>query len=110
MILEEGEFLINSIEIFLSSIIGNIVSNIAFHALENESAIIELYKKDSFIVAEFKNYYQAQDSNFNLGLDFCKKLAQSAKINMNLSKTKNTVFVKLKIPTPKNLKRQIVRI
>ncbi|MBQ7287038.1 MAG: hypothetical protein IJW73_04680 [Candidatus Gastranaerophilales bacterium] len=110
MILDDEIYLVNSIEIFLSSIIGNIVSNIAFHALENESAIIELYKKDSFIVAEFKNYYQAQDSNFNLGLDFCKKLAQSAKINMNLSKTKNTVFVKLKIPTPKNLKRQIVRI
>ena len=110
MILDDEIYLVNSIEIFLSSIIGNIVSNIAFHALENESAIIELYKKDSFIVAEFKNYYQAQDSNFNLGLDFCKKLAQSAKINMNLSKTKNTVFVKLKIPIAKNLKRQIVRI
>ena len=110
MILDDEIYLVNSIEIFLSSIIGNIVSNIAFHALENESAIIELYKKDSFIVAEFKNYYQAQEGNFNLGLDFCKKLAQSAKINMNLSKTKNTVFVKLKIPIAKNLKRQIVRI
>ena len=110
MILDDEIYLVDSIEIFLSSIIGNIVSNIAFHALENENAIIELYKKDSFIVVEFKNYYQAQDSNFNLGLDFCKKLAKSTKIDINLSKTKNTVFVKLKIPVPKNLKRQIVRI
>ena len=110
MILEEGEFLINSIEIFLSSIIGNIVSNIAFHASSNENAIIELYWQNDSIVAEFRNYYNEKTQDFNLGLDFCRELANLTKINLKYSKTKDMVLVKLKIPTLKNLKRQIINV
>ena len=40
MVLDGEFYLVQSIEIFLSSIIGNIIYNIAFHATENESAII----------------------------------------------------------------------
>ena len=104
-ILEEGEFLIESIEIFLSSIIGNIISNIAFHASSNENAVIELYWQDNCIIAEFRNYYNQKNNNFNLGLEFCKELTGLTKINLKFSKTKDMVFVKLKIPTLKNLKR-----
>lgn len=110
MILEEGEFLINSIEIFLSSIIGNIISNIAFHAMKNENAIIELYWQNDSIIAEFRNYYSEKTQDFNLGLDFCRELANLTKINLKYSKTKDMVLVKLKIPTLKNLKRQIVNV
>ena len=56
MILDDCEYCTNSIEIFLSSIIGNIISNIAFHAMHNANAIIELYKKDNAIIAEFRGY------------------------------------------------------
>ncbi len=110
MILDDCEYCTNSIEIFLSSIIGNIISNIAFHAMHNANAIIELYKKDNAIIAEFRNYYNNEDENFNLGLDFCRELANITKINVKYSKTKDMVLVKLKIPTLKNLKRQIVGI
>ena len=110
MILEEGEFLINSIEIFLSSIIGNIISNIAFHAMKNENAIIELYWQNDSIIAEFRNHYSEKTQDFNLGLDFCRELANLTKINLKYSKTKDMVLVKLKIPTLKNLKRQIVNV
>ena len=104
-ILDEGDFLVNSIEIFLSSIIGNIISNIAFHGLQKSDATIELYKKDNYIVAEFRNLYNQKTSDFNLGLDFCKDLAICTKTNLKFSKTKDTVCVKLKIPTLKCLKR-----
>ncbi len=110
MILDECDFLTNSIEIFLSSIIGNIISNIAFHASCNENAQIELYKQDENIVAEFRNYYENKDNNFNMGLDFCRELALLTKINLKFSKTKETVCVKLKIPISKKSKRQIVNI
>ncbi|MBE7707997.1 MAG: hypothetical protein E7Z88_04730 [Cyanobacteria bacterium SIG27] len=110
MILDESDFSTNSIEIFLSSIIGNIISNIAFHASCNENAQIELYKQDENIVAEFRNYYEKKDNNFNMGLDFCRELALLTKINLKFSKTKETVCVKLKIPISKKLKRQIVNI
>lgn len=110
MILDDDDFQINSIEIFLSSIIGNIISNIAFHACDNENATIELYKKDKYIIAEFRNYYNCKNDNFNLGLDFCHELAILTKINLKFTKTKDMVSVKLKIPTLKNLKRQIVGI
>jgi len=110
MILDESDFSTNSIEIFLSSIIGNIISNIAFHASCNENAQIELYKQDENIVAEFRNYYENKDNNFNMGLDFCRELALLTKINLKFSKTKETVCVKLKIPISKKLKRQIVNI
>lgn len=110
MILEEEEYNTDSIEIFLSSIIGNIVSNMAFHAANNENAIIELYKKDNCIFAEFRNYYCENNDNFNLGLDFCRELAALTKISLKFSKTKDMVFVKLKIPALKTLKRHIVGI
>ena len=110
MILEETDFCVNSIEIFISSIIGNIVSNIAFHASENENAVIELYRQNNNIIAEFKNFYSNKTQDFNLGLSFCKELAIATKINLKYSKTKDTVLVKLKIPTLKNLKRQIINI
>ena len=41
----DSECKINSIPIFLSSIIGNLISNIAFHASPDTTASIELYKK-----------------------------------------------------------------
>lgn len=110
MILQEDEFLVNSIEIFLSSIIGNIVSNIAFHAKSNDSAVIELYSQGEFVIAEFRNYYTNKDNNFNMGLEFCRELAMLTKINLKFSKTKDTVCAKLKIPIYKNLKRQIINI
>ncbi|MBQ4647026.1 MAG: HAMP domain-containing histidine kinase [Candidatus Gastranaerophilales bacterium] len=112
MILDDDNYKTNSIEIFLSSIIGNIISNMAFHASNNENAIIELYKKDNCIIAEFRNYYNEKNNNFNLGLDFCRELAMLTKINLKFCKTKNTVVVKLKIPTlnNKNLKGRIVNV
>lgn len=101
MILDDDNYNIHSIEIFLSSIIGNIVSNMAFHAASNVNAIIELYKKENCIVAEFRNYYCDKNNNFNLGLDFCRELAILTKINLKFSKTKDMVSVKLKIPALK---------
>ena len=101
MILDDDNYNIHSIEIFLSSIIGNIVSNMAFHAANNVNAIIELYKKENCIVAEFRNYYCDKNNNFNLGLDFCRELAILTKINLKFSKTKDMVSVKLKIPALK---------
>ena len=85
----------------------------AFHASNNENAIIELYKKDNCTIAEFRNYYNEKNENFNLGLDFCKELAMLTKTNFKFSKTKDTVCVKLKIPSLKNLKNlkgQIINI
>lgn len=105
MILEEEDFNINSIEIFLSSIIGNIISNIAFHASENENAIIELYWKDKNIIAEFKNLYDNKTQDFNLGLEFSRELAIATRVDLKFSKTKDTAFVRLKIPTLKKSKR-----
>ncbi|MBQ8635804.1 HAMP domain-containing histidine kinase [bacterium] len=109
MILEDSQFCLDTVEIFVSSIIGNIVSNIAFHASENENAVIELYWQDNCVIAEFRNMYHEKSYDFNLGLDFCRELAAAIKINFKFSKTKDSVFVKLKIPVLKNLKRQIVR-
>jgi K+-sensing histidine kinase KdpD len=110
MILDDDNYETNSIEIFLSSIIGNIISNMAFHAMNNVNAVIELYKKENYIVAEFRNYYCDKNNNFNMGLDFCRELAILTKINLKFSKTKDTVVIKLKIPTLKNLKGQIINI
>ncbi len=95
---DDKSYIANSIPIFLSSIIGNIVSNIAFHALENERASIELYNKENNIFAEFKNRYSCSNSDFSLGLDFCKNLANYCKIEMKFLKTKEEVKVFLKIP------------
>ena len=98
MLLDENDYVVNSIEIFLSSIIGNIISNIAFHASKNQEAIIEIYRKNSFVCVEFKNNYTSSKNNFSMGLEFCKKLAHSTKVEMKYSKTKDSVCVRLKIP------------
>ena len=102
MIYEESDFVLNSVEIFLSSIIGNIISNMAFHASKNKEASIEIYKKQNCIFVDFRNYYENTQNNFSLGLDFCKQLAQLTKIELKYTKTKDSVCVNLKIP---NLKR-----
>ena len=78
--------------------------------MKNENAIIELYWQNDSIIAEFRNYYSEKTQDFNLGLDFCRELANLTKINLKYSKTKDMVLVKLKIPTLKNLKRQIVNV
>lgn len=97
-ILEDGEFLINSNELFLSSIIGNIISNIAFHAAVEKDALIELYKRRKAIVVNFKNLYDKKTQNTSLGLDFIKKFAQAIRADLKLKKTKDMVLVQLKIP------------
>ena len=98
MLLDESEFIVNSIEPFLSSIIGNIVSNMAFHALENQEAIIEIYKKENQVHVDFRNNYSQAKNNFSLGLEFCKKLAHLTKADLKYTKTKDSVCVNLKIP------------
>ncbi len=95
---EDSDCCVNSIYIFLSSIIGNLISNIALHAKNNERALIEIYKKQDCVFADFKNYYENENSEFSLGLDFCKNLAQSLKTEFKFLKTKNEVNVSLKIP------------
>ena len=98
MLLDESDFIVNSIEPFLSSIIGNIVSNMAFHALENQEAIIEIYKKENQVHVDFRNNYSQAKNNFSLGLEFCKKLAHLTKADLKYTKTKDSVCVNLKIP------------
>lgn len=111
IILNENDYVTNSIEIFLSSIIGNIISNIALHASCNQTAEIELYRKSGCIFVNFKNFYNGTTDNFSLGLDFCEKLSQQTKVDLKFSKTGDTVVVNLKIPELKtNLKHQIVGI
>ena len=88
----------DNICIFLSSIIGNLVSNIAFHAKEKTDATIEIKKKENYIIAEFKNYFKENNDNFNLGLGFCENLAKCCKIELKYQKTQNEVRVYLKIP------------
>lgn len=108
---EDDDYIVNSIEIFLSSILGNIVSNIAFHAAQNKSAVIDIYKKGSNVIVNFKNYYEANNANTSMGLDFCKRLSQLTKIDFKVKKTKDEVLVSLKIPTLKTFsKRQIIGI
>lgn len=97
----EDSYEVNSVEIFLSSIIGNVISNIALHGSENQDATIELYKKGAFVIADFKNSYNATEQNFSLGLDFCQKLALYTKTELKFTKTKNEVYVNLKIPSLK---------
>ncbi len=100
--LEQDDYCtIESIEVFLSSIIGNIISNIAFHASANKNAIIDLRRKDNCIVINFENYYNNQTDNFNMGLNFCRELAKETKVDFKFSKTKNQIKVCLKIPNIK---------
>ena len=95
---KDESYIIETIPIFLSSILNNIISNIAFHALENQNAQIELYRKNNEIYAEFQNLYKNTQDNFSLGLDFCRNLAIYTKTNLKFSKTKDKVIVSLKIP------------
>lgn len=101
MILEENSFIVDSIEIFLSSIIGNIISNIAFHASPNKSAIIEIFRKKDDVFVNFENFYDSKNSNFNLGLNFCRNLAKETKTDIKLIKTKEKIKVSLRIPNIK---------
>ncbi len=98
ILFQEENFTVNSIEIFLSSIIGNIISNIALHASKNQTAIIELYKRGGCICVNFENSYNEITDNFSLGLDFCEKLSKATKVDLKFSKTRNTAKVSLKIP------------
>lgn len=98
IMLDNNSYETETIPIFISSIIGNVISNMALHACKNQTALIELHKKNDFICVDFKNAYDAQTNDFSLGLDFCRRLAQSTKSELKLCKTKNTVCVNLKIP------------
>lgn len=89
---------VQSVMVFLSSIIGNIISNIAFHACENKEAEIKLERKKNYILASFQNDYSEQNENFSLGLEFCKKLSKLIKVDMEFNKSRNKVKVELKIP------------
>lgn len=101
MILDENNYTLDSIEIFLSSIIGNIISNIAFHASPNNDALIEIQRKNNCVIINFENYYNARNDNFNLGLEFCRQLAKETKVDFKFSKTKTQIKVCLKIPSIK---------
>ena len=108
---KDTQYIVNSVVIFLSSIIGNIVSNIAIHASKNKRAAIYIYKKDDIVCVDFKNNYDSNEHDFSLGLDFCKNLAQVTKIDLKFSKTKNQAVVNLRIPSLQAcLERQIVGI
>lgn len=89
---------VNSFYIFLSSIIGNLISNIAFHAQNNTGASIEILKKQNSVFIEFKNLYKEESSKTSLGLGFCQNLAERCKIETKFAKTKNEIRVNLKIP------------
>jgi len=97
-ILRDENFCLNSIGIFLSSIIGNIVSNIAFHAKENEIATIEMFSKENCVCVLFQNFYNSTEHDFKLGLGFCRELTKKTNIQIRLTKTKNEMKVSLKIP------------
>ena len=98
IVVDSSNYIVNSIEPFLSSIIGNIISNIALHAKENSIAVINLYNKNNTIYADFKNNFDKTNSDFSLGLDFCAKLSNSINANLKFSKTKDSAVVNLKIP------------
>lgn len=98
MILDDENFIVNQTEIFISSIIGNIISNIAFHASSGKNAEITMKRNNNSICLEFENLYNEKTQNFNLGLDFCERLTCLTKSEMTFCKTKDKVNVKLKIP------------
>ena len=104
IVLEASDFTVNSIEAFLESIIGNIISNIALHATPNSIAVVNLSKKNNCVFADFKNNIDKTESNFSLGLDFCAKLSGAINASLKFSKTKGFVSVNLKIPEIKGLK------
>ena len=98
IIQDETEYFSNNIEIFLSSIIGNIISNIAFHAKENEIATIELVKRKGEIIVIFINEYNSNTQNTNLGISFSKELTRRTNTQLKIQKTNSTMKVILKIP------------
>ena len=98
VICDKSEYKLNSIKPFISSIIGNLVSNIAFHGKENENAIIKIYKMDSEICIDFQNKYSSNNSNFSLGLNFCNILADYLNVKIDFFKTSSEVKVSVKIP------------
>ena len=102
LILHDEDFSIKSIKIFLSSIIGNIVSNIAFHASKGEIATIEMFKKEKCVCVVFQNFYNLNEHNFNLGLNFCQELTQKTNSQIKITKTKKSMKIELKIPNLKN--------
>lgn len=102
MILDENPCVINNIEIFISSIIGNIISNIALHASNNKPCSVEIYKKSNSICLKFKNFYDEINCNFKMGLGFCHNLAKISKIDFKFNKTQDLFCVNLKIPDLKN--------
>lgn len=95
---QNEDYTLSSIPIFISSIIGNIISNIAFHASENKHASINIYKKTNNIFVDFENKYNIESSNSSLGLEFCQNLAKYCKIELKFIKTKGEAKVSLKIP------------
>ena len=102
VVLEGKEFVVNSIMPFLSSIVGNVISNIALHARYNSLAVINISKKKDTIFADFKNYFDETESDFSFGLDFCAKLASSINASIKFSKSKDCAIVNLKIPNFRN--------
>lgn len=97
-LLGDGDFLINTNEILLSSIIGNIISNMAFHGSKNKNAQIEMYKKRSCLTLDFKNYYSEKTTSTSLGLDFCQRLIKALNAELKIKKTREIVHVFLKVP------------
>lgn len=99
LVFDDDDYKVNTIAIFLSSIIGNIISNIALHGNKNQRVLIELTRKKDFVEAAFKNSYNSDDEHgFNCGLEFSEKLARQTKIDFKFTKSKNFVLVNLKIP------------
>jgi len=98
IVIDNQNYIINSIEPFLSSIVGNIVSNIALHARENSIAVINILRKNNAVFIDFKNNYDKTTNDFSLGLDFCAKLSRAINAVIKFSKTKDSVVVNLKIP------------
>ncbi len=98
VLFDDSDCIICNIYIFISSIIGNLISNIAFHAKENSLALIQLQKKEDFILIEFKNNFRKNNDNFTLGLEFCQTLAKCCKIELKFQKTQSEVKVFLTIP------------
>jgi len=99
MFSNETNYIIKTIPVFISSIIGNIISNIAMHAKENTKASIDIYRKENSILIEFKNEYDSLESDFSMGLNFAKNLAIACKTCLKFTKTKNKVIVNVKIPS-----------
>ena len=97
IIAEFENYIINSVNAFVSSIIGNIISNIAFHAKPNSFAVINLSFKNNSIYAEFRNNYDKATNDFSLGLDFCAKLSSLINADLKFSKSKDCAITHLKI-------------